>query len=161
MGRDLARGKGQLHERAKSNGDRGGVSGVQAVVDWCGPADFPLFLKTLTPGARKPVEGLLGGAGDAVKDIAVKASPVTYATRNAPPFLIVHGDKDNVVPIGQGESLRDALKAAGADVTFHVVKGGSHWLNNPQTMQMAIDFFDTHLREKATSRPASRASKTE
>lgn len=123
-------------------------SRVQAVVDFCGPADLPLFLKKMTPGSTKPLQQLLGG-GDAVEDLAVKASPVTYAAKTAPPFLIIQGDKDDIVPLNQSESMRDALKAAGADVTLFVVRGAGHGGINPATLKMTGDFFDKHLKSEA------------
>lgn len=131
-------------------------SRVQAVVDFCGPADFPLFLKGVTPNAIKPLQGLLGSTDEKkVKDLTVKASPVTYAAKDAPPFLIVHGEKDQTVPISQAVSMQVALKKAGTDVTLYVVKGAGHGCLNDVTVKMTGDFFDKHLRAKAATQPSS------
>ena len=132
---------------------------VQAVADFSGPADFLLFLKKMTPGSTSPLVQLLGGTGEAARNLGVKASPVTYVGKDAPPFLIVHGDKDGLVPITQAESMRDALKKAGADVTLFVVKGAGHDIINPATIKMTGDFFDKHLRTKAATQPTQPASK--
>ena len=55
-----------------------------------------------------------------------RANPITYVKKDSPPFLIMHGDKDPMVPFGQSELFVAALKKAGADVTFRPVKGAGH-----------------------------------
>ncbi|MEZ4834766.1 MAG: prolyl oligopeptidase family serine peptidase [Caldilineaceae bacterium] len=51
------------------------------------------------------------------------ANPVTYVCADAPPFLIVHGDQDPLVPYHQSVLLNGALQTAGVPVTFYTVKG--------------------------------------
>lgn len=121
-------------------------SRVQAVVDFCGPSDFPLRIKTTPELAKGPNVAFLGGWGDEVMDRAIKASPVTYASKDAPPFLIVHGDKDKGVPFNQGESMFNALKDKGADVTFVPVKDGGHAVMTPQNIRTANEFLAKHLK---------------
>ncbi len=55
-------------------------------------------------------------------------SPLTYLTkdRKTPPSLILHGEADDRVPIGQGEQLFITLQQNGADVEFVRYPGGSH-----------------------------------
>ncbi len=120
-------------------------SRVQAVVDWYGPADF------LTVGAKDTRTKLLGGDPETNKDQARKASPITYVSKDAAPFLIMHGDQDATVPIGQSEKFAEALKQAGADVTFVTVKGGKHGgalFTNADSLRQVEDFFAKHLKPK-------------
>ena len=69
-------------------------------------------------------------------------------TKDDPPILIMHGDKDMSVPVHQSELLYQALEKAGVDATFYVVKGGGHGFRNAQNdssedlSNRAIDFFD-------------------
>jgi len=63
--------------------------------------------------------------GDA-PGVLARASPVTYASRGAPPFLIVHGEADDVVPLSQSRELYDRLQSAGVDATLVVVKHAGH-----------------------------------
>ncbi len=125
-------------------------SRVQAVCDWFGPSDFlkmkdsPSRIDRTKPTC--PEAQLIGGALDAIPDKAAKASPVTYISKGVPPFLIMHGDKDDVVPFNQSEILHEALKKAGADTTFHPVKGAGHGFGGPEIMKQVSDFFDKHLR---------------
>jgi len=55
-------------------------------------------------------------------------SPLTYLTRDrkTPPVLIVHGEADDRVPIGQGEQLFITLQQNGAEVEFVRYPNGSH-----------------------------------
>jgi acetyl esterase/lipase len=61
------------------------------------------------------------------------ASPVTYDSIGAPPFLILHGDVDTIVPLSQSVFLYEALWRAGSDVRLHIVHGGDHldWRHSP------------------------------
>jgi acetyl esterase/lipase len=117
-------------------------SHVQAVVDWYGPTDF------LTVGAKETRTKLLGGDPQQNKDNAMKASPMTYVSKDAAPFLIMHGDQDKTVPIAQSETFAEALKKAGANVTFVVLKGGKHGgalFTSAESMKLVEDFFAKHL----------------
>jgi len=125
-------------------------SHVNAVCDWFGPSDFlkmkdfPSRLDRTLPTC--PEAQLIGGALDANADKAAKANPITYITPDDPPFLIMHGDRDEVVPFNQSELLYAALKKAGVDVTFHPVKGAGHGFGGPDIMNLVTEFFDKHLR---------------
>ncbi|MEW5837171.1 MAG: alpha/beta hydrolase, partial [Pseudomonadota bacterium] len=92
-------------------------SHVQAVCDWYGPSDL-LKISAGRPAkenAPSAVALLLGGPAQERKDLAALASPLTHVGKKAPPFLIVHGDKDATVPLNQSVILRDALKKAGVE----------------------------------------------
>ena len=87
--------------------------------------------------------------------MAKRASPVTYVSRDDPPFLIVHGDRDRTVPLEQSQILFDKLKLAGVDATLLVVKNGKHgnWgadvEPDPQQIRDAVfSFFDKHLKSR-------------
>ena len=57
---------------------------------------------------------------------AEKICPVYYVTKDAPPFLIIHGDNDHTVPFSQGESLYKKLEDAGCDVTLLEIEDADH-----------------------------------
>ena len=125
-------------------------SRVQAVVDWFGPTDF------LTVGAKETRTQLLGGDPQTDKEKALKASPMTYVSKDAAPFLIMHGDGDETVPIAQSETFAAALKKAGADATFVVIKGGKHGgalFTNAESMKLIEDFFARHLARATPAQP--------
>ncbi len=108
-----------------NGGNQDQSSRVQCVVDWFGPTE----LTTMGELGDKPgsvVALLIGGPAPQNKEKARKASALTYVGKDAAPFLIMHGDKDNLVPLRQSELLAAALKKAGVEVTFQVVKGNGH-----------------------------------
>jgi acetyl esterase/lipase len=76
-------------------------------------------------------------------------SPALLVTEKAPPFLIIHGDADMVVPLNQSERLLAALKSAGVPAELIVKKGGGHpWLTIPEEVQVMADWFDKQLAGK-------------
>jgi acetyl esterase/lipase len=121
-------------------------SRVTCVVDYCGPSDFPYF--ELTEGARVPITKLLGGLPKDTPEIAKQASPITYITKDDPPFLIVHGTADATVPFDQAVRFHDAQKKAGLDTTFIKIEGGGHGFGGPEITSRVAAFFDKHLLGK-------------
>lgn len=133
-------------------------SRVQAVCDYFGPTDLlafdpsdPSLDKDEYNASNWPPAKLLGGPVQENKELAKRANPITYVTEDDPPFLIIHGDKDRLVPISQSQLLYDALKAAGVQVKFHTVKGAGHGFDSPQVDRMVDDFFDRHLEGSKTA----------
>jgi acetyl esterase/lipase len=59
-----------------------------------------------------------------------EASPVTHVTRDDPPFLLIHGDADEVVPFHQSERMLEALRTAGVDASLVRIPGGDHGAND-------------------------------
>ena len=96
-----------------------------------------------------PESKLLGSPIQESKEIARAASPITYVTRDDPPFLLIHGDKDPTVPFDQSERLTKALKESGVEVLFVKVEGGGHGgFRNPEIPARIRRFFDKHLRDR-------------
>jgi acetyl esterase/lipase len=133
-------------------------SRVQAVCDFFGPTDLTKmsqFASTMDHDAPNSPESLLiGGPVQENKEACRRANPITYVTKDDPPFLICHGDKDMLVPHNQSELLYDALKKAGVNVKFHTVKGGGHGFRDAEADRMVQEFFDKFLKE-----PQSKSSK--
>lgn len=126
-------------------------SRVQAVCDYYGPTDFHAFVSR--PGYENhanptsPESLLLGGTVKEKPELAKAANPITYVTPDDPPFLIVHGDQDPVVPLQQSELLYHALKSAQRSVHFHTIHGAGHGqgFDGPEVLPMVQRFFDQHL----------------
>lgn len=126
-------------------------SRVQAVVDYFGPSDLTVYQwDTEERKAR-----VVFGADDPNSPLLVAASPVTYITRDAPPFLIFNGDQDTGVPLAQSQTLYDGLRAAGVDATFVIVKNAGHSFvpsggaiqpTRAQITQRVVDFFNEKLK---------------
>lgn len=128
-------------------------SRVQAVVDWFGPSDFTQMSKfslTNSPfdhdAADSPEALLIGGPVQQNKDKVTQANPITYVTPGDPPFLIMHGNRDNVVPYQQSELLRDALQKARVPVTLKIIEGAGHGFGGPEVNRTVEEFLDRHLK---------------
>lgn len=132
-------------------------SRLQGVVDFYGPSDFTVMDEQAqsTPGSDRnhdepdsPESQLLGGPVQENKDKAQRANPITYITKDDPPFLVLHGDHDKLVPYGQSVILVDALKKAGVPVIFHTVKDGGHGDGFGKAEQKAAEEFTDNLFQK-------------
>lgn len=53
-------------------------------------------------------------------------SPLDHVRQDAPPFLVIHGTHDSLVPIAEAEVFVDALQRAGAPFEFVRVLGAQH-----------------------------------
>lgn len=139
---------GDVKELEGDLGVTGVSSRVQAVCDIFGPTDFLRF-EPMNRDPKSVLAQLLGGTVEEKKDLARLASPVTHVSRDDPPFLILHGTADKVVPVAQSEILERALKQAGVEVTLVKLEGAGHGgpqFNTPEIRKAIADFFDKHLR---------------
>ncbi|AKG34852.1 prolyl oligopeptidase family serine peptidase [Paenibacillus durus] len=128
-------------------------SKVQAIVDWFGPTDFlsmsqyPSVFDHDSP--HSPESKLVGGAIQEHKDKARKASPSQYVRPDAPPILMMHGDRDDVVPFEQSLDFFKTMKQAGNDITLYKITGGGHiGFTQPHTLDVVKSFFKTHLQDR-------------
>jgi acetyl esterase/lipase len=138
---------------------------VQCVVARAAPVDF------LSLGAEPiiPFLAVSASRNDDPNSIeykrVVEASPITYVSSKAPPFLLMHGDADPMVPFHQSELMQAALQKAGVEVELLRIPGGGHGPafngaeNPPDYIGVMIHWLDRHLRgnhvsgEHATRKP--------
>lgn len=139
----------------KSAGLEGGLypeqsSAVKCVVSFFGPTDLSLY--ATTPGIEDAfMVPLLGKECKLDGTIYRKASPIEYATKSAPPVLMIHGTFDIVVPIIHSERLQKKLKDAGATAELVTVPGAGHGWNGAtmaKTTRDTLTFLDEHLKGK-------------
>jgi acetyl esterase/lipase len=120
-------------------------SRVQAVVDVSGPSDFTT---NHDPDGDAFLTSFLGASYTKDPEIWREASPVFHVSRKDAPFLIVHGTRDEDVPIAQAQELYDKLKSAGVPVSF-VKVDDVHTFRTPQARrQLAVEtreFFARNL----------------
>jgi acetyl esterase/lipase len=133
-------------------------STVEAVADLSGPANL---VTMSTEGASGAVQHnfikLLGPVPpEQLQEEMKAASPVTYASPEDPPFLIIHGELDGIVHPSQSQELTTALEAAGVPVNLVIVKGGGHTLDEPgaqpnseEITKLVVDFFVSTLRSSS------------
>jgi dipeptidyl aminopeptidase/acylaminoacyl peptidase len=124
-------------------GDVGGnldqSSQVHAIVDLFGPSALGLFAEEAERFRRNKTPELLKSA-----------SPVTYLSKDDPPLLIFHGDKDHVVPLGQSEHLHKRYQEAGLESSLHVIEGAGHGglqFSDSARYEIVKEFFDRHIKQ--------------
>jgi acetyl esterase/lipase len=138
---------GGLKQFEGTGGSPDASSRVQAACNWCGPNDLPTwFADGIAPYAKQAVTGLIGGAYEKQKERAAQASPVTHATADDAPMLIMHGDKDDLVPLTQAQYLARALERVGVKHKLTVVKGGGHVFISPANNAEVLEFFTRELK---------------
>jgi acetyl esterase/lipase len=80
---------------------------------------------------------------DEIKEQLIAISPAHQVTEDAPPFLIIHGDADKVVPLSQSETLLAKLKAKNVPAELIIKEGGGHpWMTIPVEVGKLADWFD-------------------
>jgi len=126
---------GQLAAMAALRPDQDGA--VQGVVAFYTPSDLATLARTsslIPDGVRDAVKGtlfdslLMAGSNE--------FSPINAVSDAAPPFLLIHGTDDNVVPIAQSERFCDKLRASNVGCELYPVKGGGHGIRSWESLKL-------------------------
>ncbi len=123
-------------------------SRVQCVVDFFGPTDFVNWDPNFNKLVYNMITQLLGGPANKNREKARAASPLFYVSKDSAPLLIMHGDKDPLVPLSQSEVMIEAMKKAGVEAKLVVIKGGGHGspgFDTPENRKLIEEFFAKHL----------------
>ncbi len=162
-GGHLAALLGLTGRRAELEGAVGVVgpsSAVQVVVDWYGVSNMatmprtpmpPHVAATLPPEVTRPPEDILLDGVDA--QTYADASPVNHTSADSPPFLLLHGTDDSVVPYSQSEELLAALTAAGASAELVPVTGADHIFAGYGDIDALVDRTVRFLTDALTAAP--------
>ena len=114
-------------------------AGIAVIVAYYPPVDLRGFAG---PNERFP-------ALDCVKDKESSISPLMFVDKNDPLTLLIHGDKDDLVPLSHSERMAAAFEKAGVDHGLVVIKDGDHGFCNPEHRAQAtaamVDWFVKHL----------------
>ena len=126
---------------------------VNAVVDFYGPTDLNAFYDCpITGGKALTIEQKIRVFGN-VENISEKfelANPINYIDKNTPPFLIIHGEKDKVVPVCQSKLLHEALLKSNIESELILKEDGDHNGNTfmpYQTNLMANFFYNQYNKQ--------------
>lgn len=88
-----------------------------------------------------------GGVND--PKTAKRASPMSYVRPGLPPIIIVHGEKDEIVPQGHAISFSEALAKEGNKVSLLLEAGKGHGnISTEVTFRKTIEFFKEAFGEK-------------
>ena len=120
-----------------------------AAVTWYGVFDFAKMAVPSRPNGDEAAARLLDCALPCPAERLAAASPVTYIDSKDPPFLLIHGTEDKVVPIDQSQRLYKVLQDNNVDATLVTVEGVGHDLEQmtsvPEVNATMIDFFKRTL----------------
>lgn len=120
---------------------------IKAVVDYYGPSELTSLGSSEDPKAPEAI--LLGASPVARPDLAKIASPVTYVDKNDPPFLIFHGEKDDMVANRQSKLLSGWLSAVGVKNELIIVPNAPHFgkmYDIPEYKDKVVGFLKEALR---------------
>ena len=131
-------------------------SGVDCVVDWFGPSDISMmnyYPSGMDHHGPDSPEGFLIGRKNVLEnpELAQATNPINYVTadKELPPFLMMHGDADNVVPFNQSVRLYNKLRECGKAATFSRLEGASHGFggfSSAEAMDTVFAFVAEHLK---------------
>lgn len=118
-------------------------SQVAAVVAYFPPSDLRRLTDSWTPELRNRFPAAV------LEDDEYKEySPLHFASSDDAPTLIIHGDKDELVPIVEGESMHQALLKVGVTSSFVTIPGAGHGFVDEDANQAAaemLSWFEKHL----------------
>lgn len=95
---------------------------VRAAVSLAGPTDLT---RSFPEATDRIVRDLVGPVADPAK-ARRDASPIHRIGPGIAPILMIHGDKDEIVPYDQATTMRDALQKSGQEVVLITIPGGTH-----------------------------------
>lgn len=123
-------------------------SAVKAVVSLAGPSDLTL---KLPDEAEKIAEKFIGESRKDHPELYKQASPISYLTDDDAAMLLIHGDKDPLVPYNQATEMADACKKRKHDCELVTIANGVHGGGGkPEDWNASIlkmnDFLVRHLK---------------
>jgi acetyl esterase/lipase len=149
------------------SGSPGYSTEVKAAIAFAAPTDFTQNPAASDPslnpnsfGGVTPEQRLLGDRIEKRLTLAHLANPGAFIRPETPPFLLIHGSEDEIVPVSQAEYLYQTLEDQANEVTFIRVEGGNHgcwpaYEPYPSTpipsriQNWMVMFLEKHLQGKA------------
>ena len=125
---------------------------MQAVVALCAPEDFSAAFPTFVSTAIASLMGTARPPSDKSPEWRLyrEASPIQHISRDDAPVLLIHGDKDDVVPFEQSEKMEAALHQAQVTTKLVRVPDAGHEMRpNPEKIDFVLEmvhWFDANLR---------------
>jgi acetyl esterase/lipase len=128
---------------------------VQGLVAWYGVFDFKA-IGEIDPNAA-PAR-FLGCSLESCSQVATLASPIAHLDARDPPALLIHGEQDRVVSVGQSRAFQRALQTQGIRSTLIIAPDVDHSFIGPsaagtrtaslEALRATFDFIDGVIGEK-------------
>lgn len=130
----------------------GDTGGVQAVVCFYGPSDLLMLARTSPQIPDSLRNAIKGSPWETLLTAGLRElSPVTWVHKDAPPFLLIHGTDDTLVPYAQSVELCNRLHSVGSACRIYPVRGGNHgirwWESRHLTAykEVLVDWLQSQL----------------
>jgi dipeptidyl aminopeptidase/acylaminoacyl peptidase len=97
-------------------------------------------------------QGRMGGSPWEFRERYIENSPIFYLDRVQTPLLIIHGERDDAVPVFLADEIFSGLRRLGRPVSYARYAGESHWegtwsyANQVEVLERQIAWFDRHLK---------------
>jgi dipeptidyl aminopeptidase/acylaminoacyl peptidase len=135
---------------------RGRLNGsVRAVVALYSPSDLVSLARSLPViprSIRNSIDGnpWLGFVAARLRSL----SPLEHVTNDSPPFLLIHGTADPLVPFEQSVRMCDKLRRMGAQCELYPVEGAGHGIRRWDPLRddykrHMVAWLERHLEEPA------------
>jgi acetyl esterase/lipase len=129
----------------------GESSRVACAVSFAGPTDWSLLdeLEHKHPAYRQLLGYEPGTPADAMEaEAKIDVSPISFASKDDPPVMQVHGDRDQIVPLKHAQNMNERLKSVGVKTELVIIEGGKHGVAGagPQVMPRVTTFVREQLR---------------
>jgi len=114
---------------------------IKAVASYFAPTDLMRWYKAV-PAMRDYLDDLCGPEGLPVR------SPILRVAQIDVPVLLIHGDKDENVPVEQTTAMAEALRSHGKEVETLILPGATHYFSEQEyatALRKLFDFLRRHL----------------
>ena len=114
---------------------------IKAVASYFAPTDLARW-REANPFIRDYLDDLCGPEGLPVR------SPILRVAQIDVPVLLIHGDRDENVPVEQTLAMAEALRSHGKDVETFIVPGATHYFTDKEygiAVRKLFDFLRRHL----------------
>jgi len=128
-----------------------------AGIDNVGIANFYTFLMNTSSYRRALRESEYGPLSDSA--FLVDISPLTHVDKIAAPLMIIHGENDPRVPVGEARQMAEAISARGGIVDTLIFPDEGHGVAKRPNMlvqyRRMVDFFKEHLKDEKPIKEAN------
>lgn len=124
-------------------------SRIQAACDFFGPTDFNDydFQDTIFKDYdNSPLSKLVGGSMAQKTALRSLASPLCFVTSTHAPIIIIHGNRDNLVPLNQSQRYLGALAQVNVESTLLIIDNQGHGFDGENYWREISTFFEKKLK---------------
>jgi dipeptidyl aminopeptidase/acylaminoacyl peptidase len=121
-----------------------------AAMDYIGIVNFETFLENTAEYRRSFRESEYGPLSDC--EFLRSISPIHKVDKIKAPLLVIHGENDPRVPVGEARQIIRELKAQGGEVDSLIFPDEGHGAgkleNRLEMYRKMVDFFKEHLKRR-------------